>query len=51
MAVNFYRLILLLLFFSVGYLLAAEREINQNFLLTGGNDPVVHDQLRNSDRD
>ncbi len=51
MAVNFYRLILLLLFLSVGYLLSAEGEINQNVLLTGGNDNVVHDQLINSDID
>lgn len=51
MAVNFYRFILLLLFFSVGYLLSAEREINQNYLLIGGSDQVVQDQMENADAD
>ena len=46
MAVNVYRLILFLLFLSIGYVLSAEREINQDFLLTVDNANTVHDEVR-----
>ena len=46
MAVNFYRLILFFVFLSVGYVLSAEKEINQDVLLSADNDTIVNDEVR-----
>lgn len=46
MAVNFYRLILFLLFLSVGYVLSAEGEMNQDLLLSADNGTIVNEEVR-----